>query len=125
VSTPLQLLIEDLSGPWEQVAAECSGCGAIPVWRLESWVEYRLGERAPDDQGPQRALPPPVVPAQLLAIWQPGAVTVMHCRATVYDAQTRCQIRPTIYESHLATARERETLPRCPVCFPGPPPRGS
>ena len=46
-----KLMIEfDLSeGPPDEVGTECD-CGAIPVWRLESWYEFELGEYLHDER---------------------------------------------------------------------------
>lgn len=39
---PLEVYGDDSSGMPDEVGTECD-CGAIPVWKLEWWVEYKLG----------------------------------------------------------------------------------
>lgn len=123
---PLCLYIDDSCGPPSEVAAECSHCGAIPRWRLDSWIEYRLGTRETDDQSPQRAVPPPapVPDEEYVAVWT-GRETTIHRRARtpagpVY-AHTRCHISTDLLNSHWASERERAGYPHCAACFAPPP----
>ncbi len=46
----LELVVDVSCGPHGEVGAECEGCGALPIWRVDWWYAVEVCEYVRDDR---------------------------------------------------------------------------